>query len=158
MEIVVVASAALVSVVPIIFSVVLSDNIKRYQMLYLLWYLKNLLCIFSRTMCVREDSVWFFPSLSKQEVQHYITSHQTNLLNDVHKVLLAVFTCHKLRFGICLSIPLIHLSAADLVLYWHWNYLPERTSCNFWNNKNSQDARYCSCIVYGSSKTLCRRR
>ena len=71
-----------------------------------------------------------------------ISFHQSNILDDMHKVL-AVFTSHKLCFGILLSIPLICWSAADLVLYWHWNYLPERASYNFGNHKNSHSARYC---------------
>ena len=57
------------------------------------------------------------------------------------------------------SIPLIYWNTADVVLhvYRHWNCLSERASCNFGNNKNSQGARYFEYLVYGSSKTSCRR-
>ena len=71
-----------------------------------------------------------------------ITFHQTNLLDDVHKVL-AVFTGHELRFGIFLSIPLIYWNTVNLVLHWYWNCLPERPYCNLKNNKNSYGARSC---------------
>ena len=54
-------------------------------------------------------------------------------------------------FGICLSQPLIYWKTADLVLHWHWNYLPERTSCSFKNNKHSQGARYCWYMVCWNS-------
>ena len=39
----------------------------------------------------------------------------------------------------------------------HWNYLPER-ACKFGNDKNTQGARYCEYVLYGSSKTFCRHR
>ena len=68
-----------------------------------------------------------------------ITFHQSNLLDDVHKVSPAI----SYVFGIFLSIPPMYWITADLVLFWHWNYLPERVSCIFGNNKNPQDARYC---------------
>ena len=45
-----------------------------------------------------------------------ITFHQTNVLDNVHKVL-DVFTGNNLCFGMFLSIPLIYLNAADLVFH-----------------------------------------
>ena len=33
-------------------------------------------------------------------------------------------------FGMFWGIPLIYWNIADLVLHWHWNYLPERASCD----------------------------
>ena len=45
-----------------------------------------------------------------------ITFHKTRLLDDVHKVL-AVFTGHKLCFGMFFSIFLIYRNTADLVIH-----------------------------------------
>ena len=52
---------------------------------------------------------------------YYISSN----IIDVHKVL-AVFTGNKF-FCMFFSIPLIYWNTADLVLHWHWNYLPEKS-------------------------------
>ena len=84
-----------------------------------------------------------------------IEFHQINLL-DVHKVY-AIWTGHKLRFRHLFSIPLLHWNTADLVLYWPWNYLPEKASCYFWNNNNSQGSSYNGYLVCGSCKTFSRR-
>ena len=62
----------------------------------------------------------------------YITFHQMNLLDNVHKVW-AILTDRKLRLGLSPGTPLIHWNKADLlVLYWHWKYLPEKAQCNYW--------------------------
>ena len=53
-----------------------------------------------------------------------------------------------------LNIPLIYWNTADLVFHWHWNYLPERASCDLENNKNSQGARHFKYMVCGSSKAF----
>ena len=43
---------------------------------------------------------------------------------------------------------------SSLVLYWHWNYLPEKASCYFGNNKNSQGASFCE-YMYVVARKLC---
>ena len=82
-----------------------------------------------------------------------ITFHQTSLLDDVQKVL-AVFTGHKLCIWYVFGGPLIYWNTADLVLHWHWNYLPERSSCDLENNKNSQ-VQDIAIIWFVAARKLC---
>ena len=82
-----------------------------------------------------------------------ITSHQTSLLDDVHKVL-AVFIGHKLCFWNVFSVPFIYWNTTDLVLHWHCNYLPENNTCGLKIIRTHMVQDIVIIIICGSSKTL----